>query len=176
MHRIMGVAFTVLSIAGAGGLAEAAPARPGTLTPFASGSAPLVETVQYAYRGYRYCWYLNGWRGPGWYRCGFAGRRGYGWGGGYGWRGWAVPGWRGPGWRGGRWYGHPNGRYDRRYDRRRDWRNDRSRDWRQERPRPDRGGGRRGGEGRGQRTQWLGGYHVVLAVNLNGLDGWPRVF
>jgi hypothetical protein len=33
----------------------------------------------------RYCFYFNGWQGPGWYRCGFAWRRNLGWGGEYGW-------------------------------------------------------------------------------------------
>jgi hypothetical protein len=48
-----------------------------------------VELAQvYTWGGYRYCFYWDGWQGPGWYRCGYAWRRGYGWGGGPGWRGW----------------------------------------------------------------------------------------
>ncbi len=47
-----------------------------------------IEQAQYVYGGAPYCWYGNGWRGPGWYRCGFAFRTGYGWGGGYGWNNW----------------------------------------------------------------------------------------
>jgi hypothetical protein len=47
-----------------------------------------IEQAQYVYGGAPYCWYANGWRGPGWYRCGFAFRTGYGWGGGYGWNNW----------------------------------------------------------------------------------------
>jgi hypothetical protein len=47
-----------------------------------------VEQTQYAYGGRNYCWYDNGWRGPGYYWCGYAMRRGFGWGGGAGWRGW----------------------------------------------------------------------------------------
>ena len=35
-----------------------------------------------------YCWYGDGWNGAGWYQCGYAKRRGYGWGGPYGWHGW----------------------------------------------------------------------------------------
>ena len=35
-----------------------------------------------------YCWYSHGWNGPGYYQCGSAWRRGYGWGGPYGWHGW----------------------------------------------------------------------------------------
>jgi hypothetical protein len=48
----------------------------------------LVEKAQYVYRGRRYCFYFDGWHGPGWYWCGYAHRRGYGWGGTTGWRGW----------------------------------------------------------------------------------------
>jgi hypothetical protein len=51
-------------------------------------AASPIEQAQYVYGGAPYCWYGNGWRGPGWYRCGFAFRTGYGWGGGYGWNGW----------------------------------------------------------------------------------------
>ena len=60
-----------------------------------------VERVQFFFGGQNFCWYLNGWRGPGWYWCGYAWRSGYGWGGGYGWNGW-----RQPGWNGGRWGRH----------------------------------------------------------------------
>jgi hypothetical protein len=31
-------------------------------------------------------------RGPGWYRCGYTRRRGFGWGGGHGWHGWTGGG------------------------------------------------------------------------------------
>jgi hypothetical protein len=49
----------------------------------------LTETVQlYVFGGRRYCWYDDGWQGPGWYWCGYRWREGIGWGGGYGWHGW----------------------------------------------------------------------------------------
>ena len=57
----------------------------------AAASGDLVDRVAmrvYVHEGHRYCFYLNGWHGPGWYRCGFAFRRGLGWGGVYGWNGW----------------------------------------------------------------------------------------
>ncbi|MPZ56827.1 MAG: hypothetical protein GEU91_10100 [Rhizobiales bacterium] len=54
----------------------------------------LTETVQFVYRGRRHCWYPDGWRGPGWYWCGYRLRRGLGWGGPAGYRGWTY---RGPG-------------------------------------------------------------------------------
>ena len=59
----------------------------------------LSEKAQFFYGKARYCWY-DGWRGPGWYQCGFGWRRGYGWGGPLGWQGWS----RGP-YGGGRYYG-----------------------------------------------------------------------
>lgn len=49
---------------------------------------PPVEEAQFSWRGRRYCWYFDGWRGPGWYRCGYHWRRGFGWGGPSGWHGW----------------------------------------------------------------------------------------
>ena len=54
-------------------------------------AAVPVEQVQYFYGGRQYCWYPDGWRGPGYYWCGFAWRRGFGWGGPMGWRGWGGP-------------------------------------------------------------------------------------
>jgi hypothetical protein len=39
-----------------------------------------------------YCWYDQGWKGPGWYQCGYAWRRGHGWGGPYGWHGHGMMG------------------------------------------------------------------------------------
>ena len=45
----------------------------------------MTEPAQvYVRAGRRYCFYVDAWRGPGWYRCGFAWRRGLGWGGTYG--------------------------------------------------------------------------------------------
>jgi hypothetical protein len=58
---------------------------------------PTLDPVQYFWAGHNYCWYYNGWNGPGWYWCGYPWRRGFGWGGPYGWHGW-----RG----GGHYYGH----------------------------------------------------------------------
>jgi hypothetical protein len=47
-----------------------------------------VEQAQFFFGGRNYCWYGNGWQGPGYYWCGYAWRRGFGWGGGAGWHGW----------------------------------------------------------------------------------------
>lgn len=48
----------------------------------------LVDEVQFTYGGHRHCWYEDGWHGPGWYWCGYRMRRGAGWAGGEGFRGW----------------------------------------------------------------------------------------
>jgi hypothetical protein len=64
----------------------------------AADSIALTTNVQYYYGGRNWCWYDDGWQGPGFYWCGYRYRRGFGWGGGAGWRGWGGgPGWRGPG-------------------------------------------------------------------------------
>ena len=77
-----------------------------------------IEQAQFIFGGRNYCWYDDGWQGPGYYWCGYAWRRGFGWGGGEGWHGWhrggpggrvvVRPGRPGPG--GGRpGGGHPGG-------------------------------------------------------------------
>jgi|SRR6185312_12520459 len=93
---------------------------------YAKDDPAVFEKAQvYFYFGHRYCWYWDGWQGPGWYWCGYAWRRGWGWGGPYGWRGWHGGGPRHgyyghPHWNRG-WNGHPgwNGRphaYARRFN------------------------------------------------------------
>lgn len=47
-----------------------------------------IEKAQFLFGGQNYCWYDDGWQGPGWYWCGYAWNNGVGWGGGYGWHGW----------------------------------------------------------------------------------------
>ena len=73
------------------GAAQAAPIS-GALADAAS-MFNVVEQSQYVYGGRRHCWYNNGWQGPGWYRCGYNTRRGYGWGGPRGWNNWVYSGW-----------------------------------------------------------------------------------
>jgi hypothetical protein len=53
-----------------------------------SDYAYVGGTTRY-WDGRDYCWYDDGWRGAGWYRCGFQLRVGYGWGGPWGWHGWS---------------------------------------------------------------------------------------
>ncbi len=72
-------ATLLLAGAGAAG-AVAAPASG------ASGPAPsMIEQIQFFWNGQEYCFYDDGWRGPGWYICGYAWRQGLGWGGGRSW-------------------------------------------------------------------------------------------
>ena len=54
-----------------------------------------VEQAQFLFLGHNFCWYDDGWQGPGWYWCNYAWRSGYGWGGGDGWHGWNRGQWRG---------------------------------------------------------------------------------
>jgi hypothetical protein len=55
-------------------------------TAFDNGA--LIEQVQFRFGGREYCWYDEGWMGPGWYWCGYAYRVGFGWGGALGWNNW----------------------------------------------------------------------------------------
>ena len=80
----------------AAALLAAVPTGASALTlPGGGGVAPAIDAIDmteqaqfYVYSGRRYCFYPEGWHGPGWYRCGFAWRRGLGWGGVYGWNNW----------------------------------------------------------------------------------------
>jgi hypothetical protein len=60
------------------------------LTGVETGLVDTVAVQVYVHEGRRYCFYFEGWQGPGWYRCGFAWRRGLGWGGVYGWNSWSY--------------------------------------------------------------------------------------
>lgn len=82
----LAVAGALVLGAGTSGVA-AAPIAPDTIRS-AANDVSAVDTVQYVWRGRRYCWYDGGWQGSGWYRCGYAWRRGFGWGGVSGWNGW----------------------------------------------------------------------------------------
>ena len=92
----------------AGALLVAAQANAGSfpvnkLTGAETGLVDQVAVRVYVHEGRRYCFYFDGWHGPGWYRCGFAWRQGIGWGGVYGWNSWSY------------------GPYERRHHRHGDW-------------------------------------------------------
>ncbi len=81
MRHAFKLASITLALAGAGSFsAAAAPARGASRAPIS-----MVEQAQFFWNDQQYCFYEDGWRGPGWYMCGYEWRRGYGWGGGRGW-------------------------------------------------------------------------------------------
>ena len=81
MRHAFKLASITLALAGVGFFsAVAAPA--GGASPAAKS---MVEQAQFYWNDQQYCFYEDGWHGPGWYVCGYAWRRGYGWGGGRGW-------------------------------------------------------------------------------------------
>lgn len=82
-----------LAIAASLALPLAGSASAGILgVPFGAADASIrmapIENAQFFFGGHNFCWYDDGWEGPGWYWCGYAYRNGLGWGGGEGWRGW----------------------------------------------------------------------------------------
>jgi hypothetical protein len=54
----------------------------------AAENGAITEQAQFRWGGNGYCWYADGWRGPGWYWCGYAYRPGFGWGGQFGGNNW----------------------------------------------------------------------------------------
>lgn len=52
------------------------------------GASPIEKSQYYSFDDDDYCWYDEGWEGPGWYWCGYEWESGLGWGGPYGWNGW----------------------------------------------------------------------------------------
>ncbi|HKH81122.1 MAG TPA: hypothetical protein VKA03_05865 [Methylovirgula sp.] len=83
-------ASSIVSVAQAAPVADQTPVRQ------SASNLMGVEKTQFFWGGQNYCWYDDGWQGPGWYWCGYAWRSGFGWGGGRGWHGW-VGGHGGPG-------------------------------------------------------------------------------
>jgi hypothetical protein len=71
------------------GSAEAALSDSAFVAPLSYPLRPF-ENADFIYNGRQYCWYDDGWRGPGWYWCGYAHWEGAGWGGAYGWNGWST--------------------------------------------------------------------------------------
>ena len=82
------IALTAAIALGAGSAAEAAIGDGVLGARQALANATQIENAQFIFGGQNYCWYDDGWRGPGWYWCGYANRSGLGWGGGGGWHGW----------------------------------------------------------------------------------------
>jgi hypothetical protein len=94
---IAAAASALLAGSAVAGAADAAPSfyvapAPAIDAVYVPGGQPLLWDAQYFWGGRNYCWYDGGWHGPGYYWCGYAGRRGFGWGGGPGWHGWGHGG------------------------------------------------------------------------------------
>lgn len=85
-NLVVALAATAAMVVGgnAGATTMSAPAAIRT----AAGSLNMVENVQFFWTGHNYCWYDDGWNGPGWYWCDMYLQPGIGWGGGYGWHSW----------------------------------------------------------------------------------------
>jgi hypothetical protein len=93
-----------LALLGGASLPLGDAAQAGVAEGLATGTAPRLSQVQLAqfnpldipgaivggllFGGRRYCWYDDGWHGPGYYWCGYGYYQGYGYGGGEGWHGW----------------------------------------------------------------------------------------
>ena len=80
-----------------------------TMTGIEPGLVDTVAVRVYVHEGRRYCFYFDGWHGPGWYRCGFAWRQGIGWGGVYGWNSWSYGPWERRHHQHGNWQDHRRG-------------------------------------------------------------------
>jgi hypothetical protein len=89
---VTGLAF---AIATGFALPLASPAEAAMSGALPSTQVLPIEQAQFFFLGHNFCWYDDGWQGPGWYWCNYAWRSGYGWGGGDGWHGWNRGQWRG---------------------------------------------------------------------------------
>jgi len=68
--QFLALAAAGLMSAGLGQRAEAAPMGAPEALRTAIHSLSLTENAQYLWGGRQYCWYDDGWNGPGWYWCG----------------------------------------------------------------------------------------------------------
>ncbi|MDR3420304.1 MAG: hypothetical protein P4L80_03530, partial [Xanthobacteraceae bacterium] len=94
----------------AGTLAVSQPVQAQDAGDVAAGIVSGLVGTAFLFGGRNYCWYDNGWNGPGWYWCGgYAYDYGTGWGGPEGWRGWRWHGGRAPGYRPDGWHGDHHG-------------------------------------------------------------------
>jgi hypothetical protein len=82
------IAASTVFVTGASIMGAAARMVAPEATRAAADSVNVVENVQFVWLDHNYCWYDDGWNGPGWYWCNQYLVSGVGWGGGYGWHGW----------------------------------------------------------------------------------------
>jgi hypothetical protein len=88
MRKSLYLLASVAAICLAAGGSQAMPLAGGAVRDALDATNIVEKTAVYVFEGRRYCFYFDGWHGAGWYRCGYAFRRGLGWGGVYGWHGW----------------------------------------------------------------------------------------
>lgn len=86
--RSLKLSAVILGSVGMAGFLGAGPALAQNPVGEVLGTAAAIASAPFVWGGHNYCWYDGGWQGPGWYWCGYAQRRGLGWGGGEGWHGW----------------------------------------------------------------------------------------
>jgi hypothetical protein len=85
----VGAAVAALAISSSSGNAMSINIGAG-LKPALDATDATQKVAVFIVEGYRYCFYFDGWHGPGWYRCGYARRQNLGWGGEYGWQSWSY--------------------------------------------------------------------------------------
>jgi hypothetical protein len=105
-NMALAAATALIATASSFSSAEAAPIAGARALLTMVDSRNMIEDAHYVWAGRGYCWYGDGWKGSGWYRCGYASRSGQGWGGPQGWHGWY---WQGP--NGPRHWGHHGSRH-----------------------------------------------------------------
>jgi hypothetical protein len=84
---VLGLALASGAALPLAGVAQAA-IGDGVAASHIGGQLMPVEKAQFFFGGRNFCFYDDGWHGPGYYWCGYANRNGIGWGGGDGWNGW----------------------------------------------------------------------------------------
>jgi hypothetical protein len=85
-NPLLGAAAAISLLGASLSFGAPAIAQPTLLTSgvYQASDAPTLQPAQFFFGGQNYCWYSGGWQGPGYYYCGYAWRRGLGWGGGGG--------------------------------------------------------------------------------------------
>jgi len=82
------LATTAIAALAAGALVLNASAQAAVGSGLKSDGLNVIEKADFLFGGHKHCWYGDGWHGAGWYWCGYAKRKGKGWGGEEGFNGW----------------------------------------------------------------------------------------
>jgi hypothetical protein len=101
---MVGKSILALALLGGASMLLGDAAQAGVAAGVVSGTEPRLSQAELAqfnplnipaaivgglvFGGHNYCWYDDGWSGPGYYWCGYGYYQGYGYGGGEGWHGW----------------------------------------------------------------------------------------